>query len=598
MRCVKDLTAWLESEYTVSHLMVNHEFCPPEIEGDITINCFRFAKSLKRNPMEVAARVTEFLSSHGDVRLATCTKAFVNVTLETAALFGDTVADREALLDTVLLPEAERCRILIEYPAPNSNKPLHLGHVRNIALGSSIVAILARVGHESIPVNLVNDRGIHISKSMIAYERWGEGTDPQKSGTKGDHLVGDFYVKYNAALQDQLAALRKDDPSLEAESDDALFERTEIGAAAQEMLKKWEAGDSAVRELWEKMNRWALDGFDQTFARTGVAFEKIYLESETYKLGKKIVDRGLEEGLFERRDDGAVVVDLESVKLGTKVLLRPDGTSVYMTQDLGTTDLKHKDFEPHRQIWIVGDEQIHHFKVLFAILGTLGYGWADKLHHMAYGMVDLPTGKMKGREGTVVDADDLFDEMEALARLACEAACTERGDALPEDIDHRARVIGQGALKFWLLKFKPRSRILFDPAQSINLKGDTGPYVQYACARISSILAKEEVSEGRDGPSAQVDWSVLDRPEERNLALRCADYGRTVRRAAADLDPSVLADYLLSLAKEFSRFYRACPVLNADSPSLRTARLALCASVLELLRDGLSTLTIDYLESM
>lgn len=597
MRCVNDLTAWLEREYTTCNLEVNHEFCPPEIEGDITINCFRFAKGLKRNPMEVAARVTEFLDAHGDVRSAVCTKAFVNVTLETGSLFRDTVADRKALLDTVLLPEDERCRILIEYPAPNSNKPLHLGHVRNISLGSSIVAILSRAGHSAIPVNLVNDRGIHISKSMIAYERWGEGTDPQKAGTKGDHLVGDFYVKYNAALQEQLAALRKSDPSLEAESDDVLFDRTEIGAAAQEMLQKWEAGDSAVRKLWKTMNTWALDGFDETFARTGVSFEKIYLESETYKLGKKIVERGLEEGLFERRADGAVVVDLEKRKLGTKVLLRPDGTSVYITQDLGTTDLKHEDFGPDRQIWIVGDEQIHHFKVLFAILDTLGYEWADKLHHMAYGMVDLPTGKMKGREGTVVDADDLFDEMEELARQACEAACTERGDAVPDDLEHRARVIGQGALKFWLLKFKPRSRILFDPAQSINLKGDTGPYIQYACARISSILAKEEAS--REGAAASdVDWGALDSPEERNLALRCADYGRTVRRAAADLDPSVLADYLLSLAKEFSRFYRACPVLRADTESLRAARLELCARVGELLRDGLNTLAIEHLESM
>ncbi len=597
MRCVKELTAWLEKEYEVRDLAVNHEFCPPEIDGDITINCFRFAKSLKRNPIDVAARVTEFLNGHDDVHAALCTKAFVNVTLETAALFADTVADRSALLDAVLLPESGRLRILIEYPAPNSNKPLHLGHVRNIALGSSIVAILSRVGHRVIPVNLVNDRGIHISKSMIAYERWGEGTDPLKSGTKGDHLVGDFYMKYNSALKEQIAALREEDPSLETDSDDALFDRTEIGAAAQEMLKKWEAGDGSVRDLWKKMNAWAIDGFGETFARTGVAFEKTYLESDTYKLGKTIVDRGLAQGIFERRDDGAVVVDLEKQKLGSKVLLRPDGTSVYITQDLGTTDLKHEDFGPDQQIWIVGDEQIHHFKVLFAILEKLGYAWAGKLHHMAYGMVDLPTGKMKSREGTVVDADDLLDGMEELARQACEEACREREDVPPGDIDHRARVIGLGALKFWLLKFKPRSRILFDPAQSINLKGDTGPYIQYACARISSILAKED-GEERGSRNDGVDWGILDTPEERNLALRCADYGRVVQKAAADLDPSVLADYLLSLAKEFSRFYRACPVLKAEGESLRSARLELCARVLELLRDGLKTLTIDYLESM
>jgi len=602
MKCIGALEAWLKETFQQQDLTVNYEYCPPEIEGDVTVNCFRFAKALRQNPMELAGKVAEFFRGHDDVARTSVVKAFVNISLEERALFRDTVADPQALLDRVHLPAEQRRRVVVEYSAPNTNKPLHLGHIRNNVLGASVVSLLRRVGHEAIPVNLVNDRGIHICKSMIAYQRWGQDTDPDRAGVKGDHLVGSFYVRYNDELQLQLAALRQADPTLAKENDDALFGRTEIGAATREMLQAWEAGDDVVRALWSRMNAWVLAGFDVTYRRMGVAFDKVYRESDTYREGKQIVDSGLARSLFLRRSDGAVEVDLEEQKLGRKVLLRADGTSVYITQDLGTTLLKQGDFEPHEQVWIVGDEQIHHFKVLFAVLKKLGHAWADELTHMAYGMVDLPTGKMKSREGTVVDADDLLDEMEELAR----AACSDREPELrskPDDLEARAQAIGQGALKYWLLKFKPNSRILFDPQASIQFEGDTGPYVQYACARIHSILAKaaaaaSEEPHGAGAAHQPIDWSALDHDAERNLALCCAAYPGVVRKAAAALDPSILVGYLLGLAKDFSRFYTQCPVLKAPGANLRAGRLALCDGVRRLLVDGLDTLTIDTLECM
>jgi len=597
MKCIKDLEAWLKQEHGAADLAIEYEETPSDMEGDITVNCFRFAKALKANPMELAGKVRGYLESHPDVESVACVKAFVNTILKSAALYRDTVAATDALLASVALPADQRRRIVIEYSAPNTNKPLHLGHVRNNTIGAALVALLRAVGHAVVPVNLVNDRGIHICKSMIAYERWGRGSDPANAGMKGDHFVGGFYVRYNEELLSQLAALRASDPSLAKESDDALFGRTAIGAETQEMLQKWEAGDQAVRALWKRMNAWVLDGFDATYRRMGVAFEKVYLESDTYTEGKRIVEQGLDDGVFARRDDGAVEADLESVKLGRKVLLRSDGTSVYITQDIGTTLLKHADYGPDEQVWVVGDEQINHFKVLFALIRKLGHAWADGLVHLAYGMVDLPTGKMKSREGTVVDADALLDEMEALAR----AACLERRDdgaGPPADLERRAQVIGQGALKYWLLRFNARSRILFDPAASIRFEGDTGPYVQYACARIHSILARAADDAGEDEEEGEIRWERLDSAEERELTLRCAAYPRKLQKAAAALDPSIVAEAVLGLAKDFSRFYRACPVIQAGDADLRSARLALCRRVLAVIEHGLQTLTIDSLESM
>lgn len=593
-----DLSDFLQSQYGVSVPEIPVELCPPQFTGDITVNCFPLAKALRRNPMELAAALCAQLASHSDIEAVSAVKAFVNITLRPAALMRDTVADRDALLAAVALPAVERRRVLIEFSAPNTNKPQHLGHVRNNTVGMATASILERAGHDVVRVNLVNDRGIHICKSMLAYQRFGAGVTPASSGKKGDHLVGDFYVAYDKELRKQLAALRLDKPALADKTDEELFLETEIGMAAQEMLRAWEQNDPAVRALWETMNQWVFDGFAVTYRRMGVEFERTYLESQTYMLGKDIIRDGLERGVFKKRDDGAVIIEFDDPSLGTKVVLRSDGTSVYVTQDIGTTMLKQNDFQPDQQIWVVGDEQIRHFKVLFAILKALGYSWADQLTHMAYGMVNLPSGKMKSREGTVVDADELFDEMETLAR---DATVEKAGDDLPENLDERARVISMAALKFMLLKVNPKTTIMFDPQASIKFEGDTGPYVLYAYARISSMLRKaaaaSDVAAGEVAAGA-LDWALLKEPAERMLALRCALYPELLQKAARDLDSSALAGYLLDLAKDFSGFYRNCPVLNADDASLRTTRLALSETVRVILADGLQALTINTLESM
>ncbi len=589
--CIADLEDHLSAEFGAADVTVKADLCPADFPGDITVNCFLLARQLRRSPMDIAAAAAAFLAEHSDVTAAECIKAFVNVTLAPAALFEAMVSDCDALLAGVVLPADEQRRVLIEYSAPNTNKPLHLGHVRNNCLGLAAAAMLRRVGHDVVTVNLINDRGIHICKSMLAYQRWGESTTPASKGVKGDHFVGDFYVLYDAALREQVAALRAADPSLSDSSAEELFLKTEVGRAAQQMLVDWEKGDTDVRALWQRMNAWVVAGFEQTYERMGVGFDQVYLESETYALGRDIIEDGLERGVFERLDDGAVIIDLAKEKLGTKVVLRSDGTSVYVTQDIGTTLLKQRHHEPQMQVWIVGDEQIYHFQVLFAILRALGYPWAADLKHMAYGMVNLPSGKMKSREGTVVDADDLFDELSGLARTA---TLERAGPEPPADLDRRADVISMGALKFMLLKVSPKTTIMFDPEASMRFEGDTGPYVQYAYARISSMLRKAE-----DGAlDGMVDWSVLGMAEERDLALRCGKYAATVQRAAADLDTSALANYLLDLAKAFSRFYRSCPVLTAETPQLRLARLRLSDCVRRILRDGLGVLTINTLESM
>ncbi len=592
IRCVNDLCRQWQDDRQAADLQLEPEICPTNMNGDITLNCFRLAKPLKGNPMELAKEAGAFLEAHADTEAVEIVKAFVNVTLANAALFRDTVADVDRLLAGVELPETERRKYLVEYSAPNTNKPLHLGHVRNNSLGMALVAILKRAGHEVVPVNLVNDRGIHICKSMIAYQRFGEGCTPASTGKKGDHLVGDFYVRYAGELAQQIAELKAQNPDLADKSEEELFLQTEIGKAAQDMLVAWENGDAAVRELWKTMNGWVLEGFGQTYKRMGIEFDRVYRESETYKLGKDLVEDGLAKGVFYKRDDGATEIDLAKHKLDKKVVLRSDGTSVYITQDLGTTLLKYRDYEPQAMIWVVGDEQIYHFKVLFAILKELGYDWADNLHHLAYGMVNLPHGKMKSREGTVVDADQLFDE---LHELAGKEILERVGEDAPEDLDERAETIGMGAVKFMLLKVNPKTTMKFDPEAAVKFEGDTGAYVQYACARIASIVRKAEDREIADQP----DWSLLTHEKERALAIQCAQYGDVIRRAAAELDTGCLANYLLDLAKAFSSFYHDCPVVKGDTnPVLRKTRLQLSCTVRTILVDGLAALTIKPLERM
>ena len=399
LQCIRRLEKQLQAAFPQAQIpadwSIAPEQCPADMSGDVTVNCFRFARIFKAAPDMVAEKTVELLNADPEVLKAERIKAFVNITLKADALFRDTVGNIPVLLQEGQLPQSARKRILIEYSAPNTNKPQHLGHVRNNTIGMSVCKLLSRVGHDVVPVNLINDRGIHICKSMLAYQRFGNGDTPEKSGIKGDHFVGNYYVRYNIELKKQLEALRAAKPELAEKSDDELFLETEIGAAAQEMLRKWENSDPDTVALWKLMNSWVIAGFNETYARMGVEFRKTYLESQTYLLGKDNVRKGLEDGVFTRREDGAVIADLG--KLGTKVLLRKDGTSVYITQDIGTTLLKHREFEPDAMIWVVGDEQILHFQMLFTILKKMGHGWASDLHHLSYGMVNLPTGKMKSR---------------------------------------------------------------------------------------------------------------------------------------------------------------------------------------------------------
>ncbi|MCH2176055.1 MAG: arginine--tRNA ligase [Lentisphaeria bacterium] len=591
--CLLDLASHWASEKGVDVPQLVAEICPADKPGDITLNCFRIAKGLRSNPMQLAQGAQEFLEAHQDVESVEVEKAFVNIILTPKATHEATVADAEAFFESVKLPEAERLNYLIEYSAPNTNKPLHLGHLRNNALGMALVEILKKVGHEVHPVNLVNDRGIHICRSMEAYKRFGNGETPESTGVKGDHFVGSFYVKYAQELELQVKALKEDEPGLAEQSTDKLFLQTEIGQATQRMLIDWENRVPEVIELWELMNSWVLAGFNQTYDRMGVYFDKCYMESETYKLGKDIIDVGLEKGVFYKREDGATEIDLKKYKLDKKVVLRSDGTSVYITQDIGTTILKADDFNPDAMVWVVGDEQIYHFKVLFAILKELGYEWADKLYHLAYGMVNLPSGRMKSREGTVVDADNLFDELHELAKA--EIRKRFNGQELPADLEHRAEVIAQGAIKFMLLKVNPKTTMMFDPEAAVKFEGDTGAYLQYVCARIASMLRKASDSEVTD----YVDWALLNHKKEKELSLCLARYPQVIQKAAQDKDTGQLGTYLLDLGKAFNGFYHDCPVLKSDvDPSLRRARLELSDRVFTTLKDGLNALTIDTLESM
>ena len=595
-KCIADLEAFLKSEFPQAEIPANWniatEKCPADMTGDLTVNCFRFAKIFRAAPDKIAEMSADFLNRHADVEKAEKIKAFVNLTLKGHAVHRDSVARLSELLDSGRLPQDKRQRILIEFSAPNTNKPQHLGHVRNNTLGMALASLLKRVGHDVIAINLVNDRGIHICKSMLAYQRFGNGVTPQSTGIKGDHLVGDFYVKFNSALKLELEALKKDKPELAGKDDEDLFLETEIGRATQKMLQDWEAGDPAVMALWETMNSWVFEGFDVTYKRMGIKFDHTYLESQTYLLGKDLVAESLKKGVFTQRPDGAVVVDLG--KMGQKVVLRSDGTSVYITQDIGTTLKKYEDYKPDSQIWVVGDEQILHFNMLFAILKKMGYPWADNLFHLVYGMVNLPTGKMKSREGTVVDADDLFAEMVDLAKEAARERCGD--EVTEEDIAARAEIIGMGALKFMLLKFNPKTTMTFDPQASVKFEGDTGPYVQYACARINSIERKsiERGIKCDDNP----DWSLLTKEEEKSLSITAYFYPQALLEAAEKKDNSALVEYLLDLAKAFNRFYRECPVLAADDENLRRSRLALCAGIRTILADGLNTLTIGVPEAM
>ena len=575
---------------TVKAAQVVVEIPPNPEMGDLGFPMFSFAKLLRKGPPQIAQMLAAELS--GTEALG----PYLNVRLdrgETArGILGDLLPDGQGNSTWGRPGTLNGKKIMVELSSPNTNKPLHLGHLRNDALGESISRILAACGAELRKVCIINDRGIHICKSMLAYKEQGEGKTPESERVKSDRFVGDWYVKFSKGLKEEVEALEKNGLSKkEAEVKAPLMLR------AQEMLRQWEAGDSETVELWKKMNAWAVDGMKQTYVRTGVSFDKYYYESETWLLGKDEVLKGLEQGIFYREEDGAVAVDLSAEKLDKKILLRSDGTSIYITQDFGTAIHRHKDWPFDQMIYVVGSEQQYHFKVLFTLLDKLGYPWARNLYHLSYGMVNLPEGKMKSREGTVVDADDLIDSLREMA--LAEIREKDREEAVG-DPEAAAEKVALGALHYFLLHVSATKDMLFDPKESLSFNGNTGPYLQYMGARISSLLrkAQEREAAGPEGSAGEPRFELLSTDAEWELAKTLGAYNDSIAAAAASMDPSLLTGYIYDLAKAFSRFYHDCPVLAAEDPDLVQARLALCRAVLLILRDALNLVCIPFLEAM
>ena len=559
-----------------------------DFEGDATLVVFPFLKLSRKSPVDTAREVGEaLLAATPMVVRYNAVQGFLNIVLSSDQIQArfDAIRSADAWGTATVDPNAPAA--MVEFSSPNTNKPLHLGHVRNILLGHSVSRILEASGRNVVQVQIVNDRGVHICKSMWAWKQFGGGITPESSGTKGDHLVGDFYVRFDQEFRAQVRELMA-----QGLDEDAAKAQAPCMLEVQEMLRQWEAGDDEVRGLWATMNGWVYDGFNQTYRRLGVRFDRNYYESDTYVLGKQDIEEGLARGVFYRRDDGSVWIDLREDGLDEKLVLRRDGTSVYMTQDIGTAIQRFRDFAIDRLTYVVGNEQDYHFKVLFLILKKLGYAWADQLYHLSYGMVDLPSGKMKSREGTVVDADDLLDEMESTARTLSEELGKTEG--LREDEKAQLyRVLGHGALKYFILKVDPRKRMVFNPEESIDFNGHTGPFIQYSHARIRSILRKAE------GRSSSWSWAEVAVDERSKELIQVLDrFPEAVQQAARTYSPAVVAQFAYDLAKAFNGFYQANPILNADSEALVAFRVELCRTTAAALRRSLEMLGIEAPERM
>ncbi len=557
-----------------------------EFEGDFTVVVFPLLKISKKSPVETA----EALGNHmvqSEERIASyqVIKGFLN--LQMSGPFWMQMLEHIAHTPDYGQKDPSGKTVMVEYSSPNTNKPLHLGHIRNNLLGWSVSRIMEANGHKVIKVNLVNDRGIHISKSMLAWEQYGENETPESSGKKGDHFVGDYYVLFNDKYKEQIKALEEQGKSVEEAEKEAPLIRQ-----AQEMLIKWEQGDKDVLDLWKKMNGWVYEGFDQTYERMGVSFDKIYYESDTYLLGKQLVEEGLKQGVFFQKQDGSVWCDLTEEGLDQKLLLRSDGTSVYMTQDLGTAVSRYDESAFNKHIYVVGNEQNYHFQVLKVLIKKLGYPWADDLIHLSYGMVELPDGRMKSREGTVVDADDLMDQMVETARITSgESAKLE--DMLPEEKERLYETLGMGALKYFILKVDPRKTMLFNPKESIDFNGHTGPFIQYTYARIQSILRKAE----ERGYKARMSGRPMEETEYGLIKIM-ASYPHVLEEAGTSYSPAQVANFCYDLAKEFNKYYHEVTVLHEEDTVLRDQRLALLKQVAGLLKRAMDILGIVLPERM
>jgi arginyl-tRNA synthetase len=559
----------------VAESLISIQDTRKEFDGQATIVVFPIVRYSKKSPEQTANDLGEYLMANvKEVTAFNVVKGFLNLSIANEYWIN--------LFNTEIL------KVMVEYSSPNTNKPLHLGHVRNNLLGYSVSELLKANGSEVFKVNLVNDRGIHICKSMLAWQKWGHNETPESAGIKGDHLVGKYYVIFDKEYKKEIETLK-----LSGENEEEAKKNAPLIKEAQAMLLAWENGDKEVIELWKTMNGWVYEGFDVTYKNLGVDFDKYYYESNTYLLGKGTVEEGLEKGVFFKKEDGSVWIDLTADGLDQKLVLRADGTSVYITQDLGTAQMKYDDFRMDDSIYVVGNEQDYHFKVLFLILEKLGKSWAKGLSHLSYGMVDLPSGKMKSREGTVVDADDLIAEMVATAKQKTESL-GKVDHFSEEEKDTLYYNIGMGALKYFLLKVEPKKRLLFDPAESIDFQGNTGPFIQYTHARIKSLLGKAGYAEGQ-----QVSTDIVLSETELEMVILLAKYPAEIAAAAKAFSPAMLANYVYEVAKMFNKFYHEIPpIVKEEDESLKQLRLNLSAVTANILKSGMRILGIEVPERM
>ncbi len=584
----------------VPEAMVQLQKTKKEFEGNLTLVVFPFLKMSKKKPEDTATEIGAYLVGHCPaVASFNVVKGFLNLCIACGAWLdlladidsADTFGHREVKADSPL--------VMVEYSSPNTNKPLHLGHVRNNLLGWSLARIMEANGNRVVKTNIVNDRGIHICKSMLAWLKYGNGETPETSGKKGDHLIGDYYVAFDKHYRKEVASLKEQylTEGMEAEAaEKKAKEEAPLIKEAHDMLVKWENNDPEVRAFWKKMNDWVYAGFDETYKAMGVGFDKIYYESETYLKGKAKVEEGLAKGLFERHEDNSVWADLTDEGLDRKLLLRSDGTSVYMTQDIGTAEMRFKDFPIDKMIYVVGNEQNYHFQVLSILLDRLGFKWGRELVHFSYGMVELPNGKMKSREGTVVDADDLMELMVADARRTSEEA-GKFDDMTEGERAEIARVVGMGALKYFILKVDARKNMLFNPEESIDFNGNTGPFIQYTYARIRSIMRKAAAA-GLDSAISAAGISTDLNEKEIALIQKMNDYGTVVAQAGKDYSPSGIANYCYELTKEFNQFYHDYSILREEDGNKKLMRLVIARNVAKVIKNGMSLLGIEVPERM
>ncbi|MCQ2347828.1 MAG: arginine--tRNA ligase [Paludibacteraceae bacterium] len=573
-------------QFEATDAMIQLQKTRPEFEGHITLVVFSFVKIARKAPQQVAEETGNYIvhCAPSIVNRYNAVQGFLNLSIADSYWLG--ILDDIAQDDHYGIAHDKRGLMMVEYSSPNTNKPLHLGHVRNNLLGYSIARIQEANGWQVVKTNIVNDRGIHICKSMLAWLKFGNGETPESSGKKGDHLIGDYYVRFDKEYKQQVAEL-----IATGMDEDTAKREAPLMKEAQAMLLRWEQGDPEVRALWQKMNSWVYAGFDETYRQMGVSFDKIYYESNTYLEGKSEVEKGLQSGAFYRREDNSVWADLTKDGLDEKLLLRSDGTSVYMTQDIGTAKLRFQDYPIDKMVYVVGNEQEYHFKVLSILLDRLGFPFGKELVHFSYGMVELPNGKMKSREGTVVDADDLMVAMINDAKEISKDKVNTLPDITPDEADEIARMVGLAALKYFILKVDPRKNMLFNPAESIDFNGNTGPFIQYTYARIQSVLRKSPTSNNVSGPTSN-SVSGLN-SKELSLIQRLAEYPSVVRQAGDEFSPAVICNYAYALAQDFNSFYHDYSILNEEDTSVRAFRLLLSTQVAKVLSSAMSLLGIE-----